>query len=291
MDTESLRIFRAVAAELSITHASARLGRAPSNVTTRIQQLEADMGVDLFVRAGKRLSLSVAGERFLDYAQRMLTLEAEARHVVTGGEDGGVLQVGSMESAAASRLPALLAAYHKRFPTTRLDVETGPSRPLLESVRKGRLDCAFAALPLALDGAENLAEQGLVAQPVWCEEMMLLLPPEEADVREAAEVRLRSLAAFRSGCTYRMMAEECLGIAGNTAWRIQEISSYHGMIACVAAGACVALLPASVLALAQLPTGLKTLKMGAVDTCLVSRPGYGVPAFQNMLGLMAELAQ
>ena len=78
MDRESLKIFKAVAAELSITQASVRLGRAPSNVTTRIQQLEADVGAELFVRAGKRMTLSVAGECFLDYAQRMLALEEEA---------------------------------------------------------------------------------------------------------------------------------------------------------------------------------------------------------------------
>lgn len=81
MDLESLRIFRAVASELSITHAAARLGRVQSNVSTRVQQLETELGADLFVRTGKRMALSAAGERFLDYAQRMLALGEEARHV------------------------------------------------------------------------------------------------------------------------------------------------------------------------------------------------------------------
>ncbi|MDI7047178.1 LysR family transcriptional regulator, partial [Escherichia coli] len=94
MDLESLNIFCIVAAELSITRAAGRLGRVQSNVTTRIQQLEADVGVELFVRSGKRLSLSTAGERFLDYARRLLALEEEARNVVTGGLDGGVLRMG-----------------------------------------------------------------------------------------------------------------------------------------------------------------------------------------------------
>ncbi len=288
VDLESLRIFRAVAAELSITHASARLGRAPSNVTTRIQQLEADMGVALFVRTGKRMALSMAGERFLDYARRMLALEEEARHVVTGGAEGGVLHIGCMESTAASRMPALLAAYHTHFPATRLEVSTGPSRSLLEQLRKGGLDCAFAALPPALAEDEALAALGLSMKPVWREELLLLLPATETGVQAAAQVRTRSLAAFRQGCTYRAIAEEQLDIAGDPEWKVQEMGSYHAMIACVAAGACVTLLPRSVLELASVPPGLKTLAAGQIDTCLLWRTGYDVPAFEHLLEQIGE---
>jgi len=60
MDLQTLKIFTAVAAEMSITRAASRLGRAPSNVTTRIQQLEAELGAALFIRAGKRITLSAA---------------------------------------------------------------------------------------------------------------------------------------------------------------------------------------------------------------------------------------
>lgn len=287
MDLESLRIFSAVAAELGITQAAARLGRAPSNVTTRVQQLEADLGVALFVRSGKRMTLSVAGERFLDYAQRLLALENEARQVVSGGEYGGVLHLGSMESTAASRLPAVLAAYHTQHPQTRLAVETGPSRPLIESVRTGRLDCAFVALPAVLVSDDALAEQGLCSRPVWQETLVLLLPASDATATAASQVRTRSLAAFRQGCTYREIAHAQFGIDGDTRWTIQEVGSYHAMIACVAAGACVALLPASVLALGVVPPGVTTLPGGVAQTCLVSRLGYDVPAFQRLLRLTA----
>jgi DNA-binding transcriptional LysR family regulator len=282
MDLESLRIFCVVAAELSITRAAARLGRAQSNVTTRIQQLEADVGVELFVRTGKRMSLSTAGERLLGYAQRFFALEEEARHVVTGGLEGGVLRMGSMESTAASRLPAVLAAYHARYPRTRLEVTTGPSRLLFEQVRTGHLDCAFLALPRGLEDEETLEKMGMAAQPAWSEELLFLLPASESSARKAADVQTRCLAAFAQGCTYRAIAEEELGIAENTDWTVQEMGSYHAMIACVAAGASVTLLPKSVLALTKAPQGLKTLAAGHTDTCLVWRTGYDVPAFQNL---------
>ena len=290
MEMESLTIFCAVASELSVTQAAARLGRAPSSVTTRIQQLEADIGAQLFVRTNKRMALTAAGERFLEYAQRLLALAEEARHVVTGGREGGILRVGSMESAAASRLPALLAAYHARYPATRLALSTGPSRPLIEQVRTGLLDCAFVALPPAF-GAAALDELGLASTSVWREELCLLLPASEGPVRRAVDVRTRSLAAFPQGCTYRSIAEEVLGVAGSTQWRVQEMTSYHTMIACVAAGACVTLLPASVLALSDAPATLTTLLVGQADTLLVWRAGFDVPAFQHLLAQLGVKLQ
>lgn len=280
METESLRIFCTVAAELSITQAAARLGRAPSNVTTRIQQLESDLGAGLFVRTGKRIALSTAGQQFRVYAERLLALEDEARQVVSNGASGGVLRIGSMESTAASRLPAVLAAFHIDHPATQLSLRTGPSRQLIEQVENGALDCAFAAL--ADDGADlaDLAEMGLRATPVWVEDLLLLMPPGEAGVDDARKVTARSLAAFPQGCTYRSLAENRLGIAGAPAWRVHEMSSYHAMIACVAAGACVTVLPASVLALGGAPASLKTLPLGRLDTCLVWRDGFATPAFR-----------
>lgn len=288
MDSESLRIFCAVASELSITQAALRLGRAPSNVTTRIQQLEADIGTNLLVRTGKRLTLSAAGERFLDYAQRLLALENEARHVVTGGRQGGALRIGSMESTAASRLPAVLAGYHAAHPTTRLTLSTGPSRALLEQVRTGRLDCAFLALPASLRGSEALSELGLRSRPVWREEMLLLLPASESRARRAGDIQTRVLAAFPLGCTYRALAEALLGTAGAVDWTVLEMASYHAMIACVAAGSCVTLLPKSVLALTSAPDTLKTLKAGNVDTSLLWHEGFEAPAFRHLLQQLDE---
>lgn len=289
MDSESLKIFCAVAAELSITQAAARLGRVPSNVTTRIQQLETDVGADLFVRTGKRIALSTAGERFLDYAKRLLALEEEARHVVTGGRDGGLLRIGSMESTAASRLPSVLAVFHRDHPTTRLELSTGPSRQLIEQLRTGKLDCAFAALPPSMDAAATLLEMGIQATQVWTEELVLLLPASESDSRDPRHIRTRSLAAFPQGCTYRSVADTCLGIAGTTEWKIQEMSSYHAMIACVAAGACVTVLPQSVLELTSAPIELKTLPLGPCVTYLLAREGFDVPAFQHLIAQIAEI--
>ncbi len=70
MDLTQLEMFNAVALTGSITQAAAKVHRVPSNLTTRIRQLEADLGVSLFIRENQRLRLSPAGHNFLRYSQR-----------------------------------------------------------------------------------------------------------------------------------------------------------------------------------------------------------------------------
>ncbi|WP_347485366.1 LysR substrate-binding domain-containing protein [Vandammella animalimorsus] len=286
MDTESLKIFCTVAAELSITQAALRLGRAPSNVSTRIQQLEAELDATLLVRSGRRIALSPAGERLLDYAQRLLALHEQARQAVNASQAGAVLRLGSMESCAASRLPALLARYHALYPDTQLQLRTGPSRQLLEQLCRGQLDAAFVALPPG--DAHTLADLGLSGRRMWREALRLLLPASLAQVRRVADVPLRSLAAFAPGCTYRSMAEALLGVAGSSDWQVHEIGSYHAMLACICAGSSVALMPASVLALTQAPAELKSLPAGHADTLLVWRTHEQSLALQEWLTLLKQ---
>ncbi|MCO8163699.1 LysR substrate-binding domain-containing protein [Pseudomonas sp. 21LCFQ010] len=290
MDLESLRIFDAVAAELSITRAAARLGRAASNVTTRIQQLEAELATELFIRSGKRIALSPAGQQFLSYARRMLALEDEARQMLNGSAEGGSLRVGSMESTAASRLPEPLAAYSLAYPQTRLLISTGPSVVLLEQLRQGLLDCAFVALPEDLNDELAMATSGLQGMPLWQEQLLLLLPASEAEVQKPAQVRTRTLAAFKSGCTYRALAEQALQTANDPRWQFQELGSYHAMLACVAAGAAVTVLPRSVLQLCQYPVQLPTLDLGNRTTWLVWRRGYATPAFERFAEIIRHHA-
>ena len=65
MDLSDLHIFRTVATECSVTRASQTLARVPSNVTTRVQRLEQDLGVPLFSRDGKRMTLTREGLAFV----------------------------------------------------------------------------------------------------------------------------------------------------------------------------------------------------------------------------------
>ncbi|MCV6289122.1 LysR family transcriptional regulator NmoR [Pseudomonas aeruginosa] len=281
MDLSSLEIFRAVAHEASVTRAAQQLQRAQSNVTTRIRQLEEDLGVELFLRDGKRMSLTERGSEFLAYAEQLLALADEARQSMHPAEPGGRLRLGSMESTAASRLPALLASYHKACPRVALEVSTGTSRALFDGVRARRLDCGRVAAGPGWAG--ELDGSGLRGEPLFREELLMILPAEHPPVHDVAEVRLRTLAGFARGCTYRQLAEDSLG----TPLTVQEVGSYHAILACVAAGACVGVLPRSVLQLLGTPP-LRSLPLTEVDTWLVWREGYATAAFERWRGLLGQ---
>ena len=124
MDFASLQIFKTVVAEGGIIAAARKLHRVQSGVTRRIKQLEASLGVELFVRDKRRLTLSPAGEIFLDYVEQLLRLAEQAHHAVRGDTPRGVLRIGTLESTAASRLPPLLSHYHEKYPAVRVELAT-----------------------------------------------------------------------------------------------------------------------------------------------------------------------
>ena len=124
MDLADLRIFRSVVEEGGITRAAAKLHRVQSNVTTRVRQLEQDLGAELFIREGKRLHLSPTGKLLLDYADRLLDLAEEAREAIHDAEPRGPFRLGAMDSTAAIRLPAPLSDFHRRYPDVKLELRT-----------------------------------------------------------------------------------------------------------------------------------------------------------------------
>jgi DNA-binding transcriptional LysR family regulator len=291
LDHTTLEIFCAVAEELSVTRAAQRLGRVQSNVTTRVQQLEEELGVSLFVRDNKRMRLSLQGEKFLHYAKSLLALAEEARQVLHPKEPTGLLRIGSMESTAASRLPGPLAAYHRRFPEVKIRLTTGPSMPLIARVQDRTLDCAFVALAPPVDGDAgiDLADLGLASIPVFTEELILLLPAGHTALKRVDDVVIRSVAAFATGCSYRTISERILDQGpGAEKLDFQEMGSYHGMLACVASGECVSLMPRSVVELMGKPRGMRELPVMKVDTLLIWREGYETPAFEELRALLAS---
>lgn len=290
VDLTSLAIFRTVARERSITRAAGQLGRVPSNVTSRIQQLEGELGTVLFERDKKRLSLTPQGELFLGYADRLLNLADEAQQALKPTTPTGMLRIGSMECTVASRLPPALARFHKQWPDVRLEILTSPSRQLIEGVGKHQLDCAFVALPR---GEDVLDLDGIESWPVFKEELVLLLPPDHAPINRPADIVPRTLAAFAPGCTYRAMAEDWLseGRRKPLDFRVQNVNSYHAMFSCVSSGSCIGVMPRSVMEFSRLPIPVAGKSLATMDTVLVWRRGFDTPAFRAWRKTLVDFSE
>lgn len=239
MEFSQLRIFQAVAEEGSVTRAAERLHRVPSNLSTRLRQLEEQLGVELFLRERQRLQLSPAGKVLLDYANRLSALRDEAVAAVQGGQPAGDFVLGTMYSTAAIHLPALLARYHQQYPAVNLQVQAAPSGDLLEGLLSHRLDAAL------VDGPPRLA--GLDGVPLCDEVLVLITSPEHSPVRSAKDVAGKAVFTFRQGCSYRMRLEAWYAHDHTPMGRVMEIESYQSMLACVIAGAGVALMAQSML--------------------------------------------
>ena len=277
MDFVALEIFCAVALEGSVTRAAERLQRVQSNVTTRVRQLEADLGVALFLREGKRMALTPEGRTLLGYAERLLALAEEARQALRPGQPGGRLRLGSMESTAASRLPAPLARFHGQWPQVALELSTDPTQKLLERLHAHALDAALVAWPPG-----HPVDTALDATPVFTEELLLVLPADHPPVSSPADVQPATLAVFEPGCTYRRIAQDWLAVRPQP-MQLLELGSYHAILACVAAGSCAGVVPRSVLALARTPLALRLHPLCHIDTLLVRRSGYRSAALDALL--------
>lgn len=243
MDLAALRIFRSVVEQGGINKAAAKLHRVPSNVTTRIKQLEAQLGAKLFLRVGRGLSLSAEGKRLLPYADQLLRLSSEAEAALRSGKPKGTLRIGSLESTAASRLPPVLSRYHRLYPEVQIDLVTGTSGALVSRVHGQDIEAAFVAEPFNAEGLD--------AQTVFVEELVLITPKSFGPVRSPKDIENRTVIAFTTGCSYRRRLEAWFDASGILPDRVIEFQSYHAIVACVAAGSGIAVVPRAVLRLTR----------------------------------------
>jgi DNA-binding transcriptional LysR family regulator len=286
MNFADLQVFKSVVEEGGVIRAASKLHRVPSAVTTRIKQLEASIGVKLFHRDRQRLHLSPAGELLLDYADRLIRLSAEARDVVSGTMPRGVLRLGALESTTASRLPPILAEFHARYGDVRLELVTGTNDVLLKQLAERQLDAAFIAEPPPLPAFDYV--------PVFSERLTLISSPDHPVIRRASDVDGASLIAFPDGCAYRRVLQRWLGRDSLVTYRVLELASYHAIIACVTAGAGIALMPESVLDAiphAKVRRHAIPRAQAQITTPLVWRRGELSPSVLALRTLVADMSK
>lgn len=238
METTDLQYFLAVARAKGMTRASEELRTVQSNISSRIRALENEVGVPLFLRHARGVTLTSAGEKFLPYAKRVVQLMREGIDLIGDVEDPrGRLAVGAMETTAGWRLPGLLAAYTFDCPQVDLLLETGPTDDLVQGVLDHRLDGAFVAGPV---GHPELQEA-----VVFTEELVLVTSRGESS-SESALVSGQKVLVFRSGCSYRGRLLTLMGSHGVNAPAVMEFGTLEGILGCVAAGMGITLLPRKV---------------------------------------------
>ncbi|MFC9689132.1 LysR family transcriptional regulator [Kribbella sp. NPDC056951] len=149
MELRQLQYFVTVAETKSFTRAAERCLVVQSALSHQIARLERELGARLFDRTSRRVRLTAAGEAFLPDAQQCLdAAERGAAEVAAAvGEVRGKLTVGVIPTVAAVDVPAVLRAFHERYPQVRIGLRVGTSESLVAKVKDGTIDVAFLGLP------------------------------------------------------------------------------------------------------------------------------------------------
>jgi LysR family transcriptional regulator, regulator of the ytmI operon len=241
MELRHLETFGAIVSAGSFQRAAERLGYAQSTITLHVQQLEAELGVKLFARRGKRMALTDAGRALCEQAdallQRAEALQRTMAEIVAG--EAGHVRLGAIEPAASVRLPPLLVRYCEARPRVRLTLEVGGAQAISRGVAAGDLDIAICSPPAA--------HLGLSFEPLFAERMALLLPddhPLAARERIAlADLTGQRLLLSERTCAYREAIEKALIPLGANPYSGIEIGSVGAMRRAVQGGLGAAILP------------------------------------------------
>src|SRR5262249_10475488 len=133
----------------------------------------------------------------------------------------------------------VLSRYHRLYPEVRIELASGTTGSLVARVLNGEVEAAFVAEPFT--------PADLEIRPAFTEELVVITPKRFRRIRAPRDGGHTTLIAFASGCSYRRRFEAWLGAGRIAPERVMEFASYHAIVACVAAGTGIAIVPRSVI--------------------------------------------
>jgi DNA-binding transcriptional LysR family regulator len=167
MELRHLRYFVAVAEDLHFRRAAERLHVAQPAVSEQVRKLEQELGVRLFDRSQRCVSLTAAGSALLVEARSILRHADVAQQAArTAAQQATMrMRIGYMPEALPASVPRALRHLTAGSPAVEVDLSTGSTARLIDDVRSGRLDAAVTILPAATNGLRVtlLGDQGVVA--------------------------------------------------------------------------------------------------------------------------------
>ena len=196
LDTDQLRSFLAIVDTGSFTKAADRVHKTQSAVSMHIRRLEEQLGCALFVKHGRGARLTDEGERLIEFARRIVQVEAGAFAALSRKGLRGAARLGIPDDYAESFLADILAQYNRRHPLVEVSVVCEASTDLAFQVAAGALDLALITDHEGLKGLELLREEPLV----W-------VAAERFRVEEGAPI---PLALGSTTCCWRRATEQAL---------------------------------------------------------------------------------
>jgi DNA-binding transcriptional LysR family regulator len=257
MEVRQLQIFRTLAEELNFTRTAEKVNTVQSNVTAQIKALEEELGIPLFDRLGRRVTLTDAGRNFLPFAlQALAAMDHGQRALKTGAEPSGPLRIGAAESQLTYRLPEVLHAFRRRFPHVELIFSQHSTATVAHELEAGKFD-------MVIHGDNLPPYSSLKSCRLRTERILLLAeashPLASRSTVKPADLVAQNLLLTESGCSYREKLDRALALANIRPANVTEFSSVEALKQCIALGMGIGLLPEIVVARELRQNRLKAL--------------------------------
>lgn len=259
LDSRSLRQFMAVAETLSFRQAAETLHVSQPPLSRAIRQMETRLGVNLFERNTQRVALTPAGRRLVPMARQILQLIAEAQSAVSCRQLPALLRVGLTSAVEPQWFEKVASEMQAHGIGLEMTSDTSPR--LVRMLSRGRLDAAFIALPTHAPG---LAVDALETQP-----LMAVLHTGHHLARRRT-ISLRDLAGdplyWFKRARQPAFFDHCRTVFqrhGYAPALLEEPQDHHVLLAGVASGRGVAMLPASFAAIRRDGVSYKALREGS----------------------------
>jgi DNA-binding transcriptional LysR family regulator len=245
IDLRHLRYFLVVAEELHFSRAAERLDIAQPPLSQMIRRLEDELGVSLFHRTKRQVSLTDAGVVFCEEAKRTLAQAERAIRCARRANSGelGRLMVGFIGSAAYSVLPLIVRRFRERYPDVDLTLQELSTIQQVHALRNGQLQVGF----LRPFGPEPALRSKVILQ-----EPLMIALPEHHRLSPQAKIRMRMLADEPFILFPRTLAPELydqiISLCQHARFSphvVQEAMQLPTIVSLVAAGIGVAVIPAS----------------------------------------------
>lgn len=259
MNIRRLESFMAVAEAGSFSAASRRLHRSQSAVSSHVQQLEQELSVPLLERTTRHVALTPQGRRLL---ARCRTALAELRGAAAelheeAGLKRGHVSIGTVPSVSAHRLPAVLASFKQRYPGVTIELHEGSVTRIHADLRERITD--FAVAPWLDEDTRDMQHQFVLLDP-YMAVLPATLAPEGGKPISLRELARHDLLSQSNETAVHAQVEQAFNRAGLPFRPTVEVSHHQTLLAMVAAGLGVALMPSLCLP-AALPRSLRVLPL------------------------------
>ncbi|PMC35971.1 LysR family transcriptional regulator [Bacillus sp. UMB0899] len=279
MDFRQIRYFMEVANLEHMTEAADLLHVAQSSVSRQIVNLESELGVDLFIREGRRVRLTPIGKIFYERMKNAMNVIDDARREVEEYLDPekGTIRITFPISLAAYTLPTAIYAFRLQYPEAKFQLKQALYRDLIDGVIKGDFN-------LALIGPLPLEEKKLNRKILFTENIVALLPIHHRLAKKPS-VKLQDLVdepfcVLPEGFVFRdivMDACQNIGFTPKVAFEGDDIDALKGL---VSAGLGVSLMP-EVTLVDSLPRS--TVKIPLVEPSVTRTVGVITPKDRVLL--------